>query len=358
MRKLLLWSATFLGVSFMMTSCQFMPEEAVLPQPPVIRSYEMKSYRQDTVQRGDLILQRKMNCTYMPAKEEKLSFEIGGVLIDSVYVSEGQKVEKGDLLVTLEQENMLEELASQEYKLKVLALEKEHAAEQEELDKILLALNAQKRGEEEEEIESSYAKQQKEIEDSIYIETLRLQEMKEELRKRELRASIAGTITKITQVEDGDRSVRGAAFVTVSDMDTTVFTVKGTDADFFKTGDRVTIECQRKEYEAYVIEPSELGIEKGPDADGGNKVVYLKMEYPDPTLEENARGTINLTLEEKKDVLYVNNKAIKTSNGEQFVYMLDEDGMRVMRPVTTGMESGSLIEITSGLEEGEVVILE
>lgn len=358
MRKLLLWSATFVGVSFLMTSCQFMPEEAVLPEPPVIRSYETKSYRQDVVKRGDLAVQRKMTCTYMPAKEEKLSFEIGGVLIDTVYVSEGQKVKEGDLLITLDQENMLEQIASQEYNLKVLALEKEHAAEQEELDLIIQKLNAQKRGEEDKEVESSYADLQKEIEDSIYIETLRLEEMKEALSLRELRAGISGTVTKVVKVEDGDRSVKGTTVVTVSDMDTTVFTVKGNDTRFFEIGDRVTIECQKKEYEAYVIDPAELGIEEDPNVKDAEKTVYLKMEYPDPTLEEKTKGTINLTLEEKKDILYVNYKAIKTSNGEQFVYMLDEEGLRVMRPVTTGMESGSLIEITSGLEEGEVVILE
>ena len=63
-------------------------------------------------------------------------------------------------------------------------------------------------------------------------------------------------------------------------------------------------------------------------------------------------------LDERKNVLYVNNKAIHTVNGNPFVYMLDKDGLRTMRYVTLGLELKDTIEITSGLEEGDQVIIE
>jgi RND family efflux transporter MFP subunit len=291
----------------------------------------------------------------MPAKEEKLSFSIGGVLIDTVYANEGQMVKKGDLLVKLEQENLIEQIAEQKYKLKVLELEKEHAAKQMELDLILLQLEAEKSGEKDAELVSSYADQIQDLEDSIYIENLRLQDLEKALALREIRAGISGTVTKVSKVKEGDRSVKGNVIVTVSDMDTTVFVVQGNDASYFTEGDQVTIQCQRKEYEAYVVNPKEMGIE---DKEGDGKVAYLKMKYPDPTLEEKSRGTVYIVLDQRTNALYVSNKAIKTSNGEEFVYMLDEEGMRVMRPVTTGMESDGYIEIVSGLAEGEAVIIE
>lgn len=74
-------------------------------------------------------------------------------------------------------------------------------------------------------------------------------------------------------------------------------------------------------------------------------------------LESGDRGTLTLTLDTREDTLYVNSKAISRADGRAFVYYIDEGGMRRMQEVETGLETGKLTEILSGLDEGDEIIL-
>ena len=64
----------FMVLPFVCASCGIMPEEEELPAAPVIRSYEAAEYEQALVMRGDMILTKKVKCTYASAKQEKYSF--------------------------------------------------------------------------------------------------------------------------------------------------------------------------------------------------------------------------------------------------------------------------------------------
>lgn len=375
MRKKYKISWILLLVPVLFTACQILPEEEVLPDAPVVRSYEVKEYKQTAVLRGDLIVKTKVNCTYVPAKEEDLSFSLGGLLVEKIYVTEGQQVKKGDLLAELEQENLQEQISSQEYQLKVLMLQMEHLQEQHTLElrkheiqladlesRLSLAHEYQKESletqitkQEQKKAETinTYNKQVQDIEDTIYIETLRLEELRTDLEARRIYAGIDGTITYVQDTKEGDRSVKDERYITVSDMDTTVFTVKGENAQYFTTGDQVTLTCQKKEYEAEVVDGAQLGLQTEDEA-----VAYLKLTQPDPTLEDGDRGTIELTLDQRLDTLYVSAKAVKTANGESFVYVLDDNGMRTTQTITTGLVVSGNVEILSGLEEGASVIVD
>ena len=205
-------------------------------------------------------------------------------------------------------------------------------------------------------IEEAYERQLQEAEDSVYIAQLRLKELQEELQERQIYAGIDGTVTYLQKVKEGDRSVKGKVFVTVADLDTVVFTVKGKSAEYFPVGSTVTVLYEKKEFPAQAVEPSSLGLAQ--QQEGEESMAYLQLLQPDPSLENGVSGTIRVTLDYREDVLYVNKKAIKTADGGQFVYMLDEDGLRIRREVVTGLECGDYIEIMDGLAEGESVIID
>lgn len=378
MRKKLLRWLPFMIVPLVFTSCQLMPEEEVLPAVPVVRSYEVQEYEWSTVMRGDLVSSKNVRCTYMPAKEEKLSFSLGGVYIDKIHVSQGQQVEAGQVLAELEQENLQEQISDQEYLLKTLKLTKSHIQENMQLNlskyDIILAdiewemertsgmflSRLEKEQEQQEkwraESEKQYQAQLQDVEDSIYIQNLRLEEMQENLRERQITADFDGTVTYVRKVTDGQLSVKGQTFITISDMNTTVFAVKGDDAVYFPAGTEVILTCQKKEFVAHAVEAKELGLPEAKEDE--DPIAYLKLSQPDPTLEDGDNGTINLVLDERKNVLYVDKAAIKTANGQPFVYLLNEEDLRVMQEVSTGLVSGDYIEIISGLKEGDRVIVD
>ncbi len=70
--------------------------------------------------------------------------------------------------------------------------------------------------------------------------------------------------------------------------------------------------------------------------------------------------TADVTFVEKQvnDVLIVSNKCVQSIDGKQYVLMYDENNKIVEKEVTTGFSDGFDVEITSGLNEGDIVLLE
>ncbi|MGZ8763662.1 MAG: efflux RND transporter periplasmic adaptor subunit [Acidimicrobiia bacterium] len=70
--------------------------------------------------------------------------------------------------------------------------------------------------------------------------------------------------------------------------------------------------------------------------------------------------TAEITTAERENVLQVSSAAVTTSNGQSTVEIATNgtaNGPTETRTVETGMSSGGMVEITSGLEEGEKVVI-
>lgn len=400
MKKLLRWIGAVAMLSTALTGCALFPEEETFPVAPTVQSYEVQEYDFATVLRGDLFVTDTVRCDYVPAKIENLSFGLDDEHIENIYVTQGQQVKAGDLLAELAQEDLKEKIQSQEYQINLLAIKIKHLKEDwklqsskydsklnailEELETIrtqitllaqwqageieekptdmtmdalhrreaeLVAQRDARRGEVG--MNEAYMQQLQSLEDSVYIENLYLEELKQDLKARQIVAGIDGTVTYISKVKEGQLSEAGSLFITVSDMTTTAFTVEGNDAAYFPVGTETTIEIGGTEHTAVSVEASVLGMEEQEKA-----TAYLMLEQPDPLLESGDRGRITVVLDSRINVLYVTKKAIQTANDRQFVYVLNEDGLKVMQDVTVGLVSGKNIEIVSGLSEGDSVVLE
>lgn len=336
----------------MLTACQLLPAEEELPAAPVIHSYEAAEYKQTAVIRGDLSLTRRVPCEYVPASKEQLAFSLGGEYIDRICVAEGDQVQPGQLLAELVKDDLTEQIAAQEYEIQVLELKQQHLEENMALE--LSRLEALHVGaKQKQEAREKYEQQLQETGDSLYIQGLCLEELRSELELRQLRAGIGGTVTFVRSLAPGQRSTEGRVMITIADMTSTAFTVKGDDAAYFPPGTHTFIQQGGRELEAVSVDAAELGITNSEETSRA----YLRLIQPDPTLEDGVKGYIELTLDSRQDVLYVSKKAIKTAGNRRFVYLLDENDLKVTRDVTTGLEAGDFVEITSGLSEGESVII-
>jgi multidrug efflux pump subunit AcrA (membrane-fusion protein) len=76
-----------------------------------------------------------------------------------------------------------------------------------------------------------------------------------------------------------------------------------------------------------------------------------------PELELGALVRVSAVLEEKQDVLWLPPSALQTFHGRTFVIVQEEDGTQPRVDVVTGIESLERVEIVSGLEEGQVVVV-
>lgn len=88
--------------------------------------------------------------------------------------------------------------------------------------------------------------------------------------------------------------------------------------------------------------------------------VLIDVEKADAPLRPGLNITCDIYTSEKKDIIIAPMEVIKEDkDGNKFVFIVDEKA-RVMRekPVKTGITSDMMLEITEGLNEGDVVVLD
>lgn len=73
---------------------------------------------------------------------------------------------------------------------------------------------------------------------------------------------------------------------------------------------------------------------------------------------EGMTGTVTFVAKQVKDVLCISNRAVTAENGVQYVKVKQEDGTIEQVEVTTGFSDGRNCEVKTGLNEGDIVIIE
>lgn len=390
MRRKHLGLIAFMLIPVILSGCQLLPQEEVLPAAPVIHAYEAEEYEYATVARGDMASTTTLTAYYEIIKQQDLSFPLGGFYIASVSAEVGQQVKAGDILATLEQGDIQTQIDAKQHEINKRYKESEHLKEtleleltqsdatlaslEQELQQLqasvpaeedaetiqqrIDALILQKESLEQRKIsaQNTYDQQMQSIDDSLYVASLRLKELKSTLEHRQLVAEIDGVVTYVYYMPGEYHSIKDETYITVSDLNSAAFTVDEKHAAYFPVGTEVIITCNGQEYEAIVVEAADLGIDE-PDTEEPAPV-YCKLKESTLSFKEYEKGTISVTEEQRTNVLYVQQEAVHTANDESFVYLIDEDGLRTMQSVATGLQANGFIEIVTGLNEGDRVIIE
>ena len=85
-----------------LTGCGLLPKEEELPMAPLLLEGETEDYVVSQVVRGDVVIQEQIRASYVPSSTEKLGFELGDEKISKVYVSVGDSIKAGDVLMELD----------------------------------------------------------------------------------------------------------------------------------------------------------------------------------------------------------------------------------------------------------------
>ena len=331
----------------LLTGCGLIPEEEVLRTAPIVSEYKAEEYNYVLVERGDIQTDENVVCYYQPTKEETLSFQISGEYYGNVYLQVGDEVKKGDLLAELQMEDIDNAASDSKKAIKKIELSIEHLNNMIALEKERLIITK----EENASSLDNYESQKIQAEDSLYIEQERLKE-KEELKKnRQLYAGIDGIVTSIKLCQAGDRSIEGEDFITIMDSNLS-FTAQTKNWDRFTIGQEVDVYVGDVIYKTIVS-----SMDEEANKDTGVKLIQFALTEP-ANLAQGARGQFALVLKEIKDMLSVPLKAVTTVGDKSIVYSIDKDGFKTVRTVEIGVIINSRVEILSGIEEGESVIMD
>ena len=335
-------------------------------------TYTGVSQETTEVERGDISpvfehiieIQGYEEITYRVEKDKAEDLDmIYKATLDKVHVSLGDRVSAGDTLISFKSENLDKELKEKSDKKAEAALKKEHLLRMMEIDSSL-----------------DYSSDIALLDEEIRLANVQISDIQDTYRSINIIAEKDGVVSYINpSVQDGFMVV-ASPMITVSEdagyylMDLTGDTdtasegdakLVSTDVDFH-IGDVYDAKTYMGEYQVEVIakpgtegpEGSEV-VASDTDASQGadgmyDGKVYLKL-VGDEKLKEKIL-ILSINLPEKKDALYVDRRAIISSEKGDFVYKQYGDEF-IATEIVKGDEVGQYIIVKEGLEEGDVVSL-
>lgn len=361
-----LWAAALIVV-LILQGCALFPKEEAIKTVPVPETAGRPSYDMREVKRGDISKLVVVNVQYMPVADEDLTITDTRLPFTEILCSIGDQVEPGDLIARqdcteLEKQldGLLTEQAQKEMEKSNLEEMRELKSEQQSELWNAASYKERENMQTEEEVYASYTAQIRKVEDRLKVLEILIEECRETIAGRELRTTIHGTVTYMMGMDDkGYLNVSSASVVaTVSDIANSYFRAETEYFKKFKAGDRYPIMIKSDEYELEVVDAKTINADmKDPGA--AKQYVYFRLTSLDVSLENGTRGVIRLTTDSKENVLYIPSKAVhEQSDGRYIVYCFDDNDILNIREVTIGLDTGSFVEITGGLEEGDQVTVD
>ena len=314
-------------------------------------------YKLVVVTRTNVTNEKTFYCNYSETTSMDLSFETGGKKYGEIYVSKGMEVAAGDLLATLEMGSLEKDIEALE---ESIASHEEALAQSNELMNLEIKkvttkfnygmISSSQKEQELARIENSYSSTNKRLSETLYLEYLEHYTLTTKRDSYSIYAPIDGVITYVSsEMRNSDKtSIQGKTMISITHASECVFQARTPLTSYYKDGDIVTINMTKGGTGTY-----EAIIQLSPDDE---ELMYLYPTEEIADLEIGARATSSLMIDSRENVLAVENTAIHSAVDFEYVYYINEDGVRDMKIVETGLTGGGMTEIISGLEFGETII--
>lgn len=287
------------------------------------------------------------------------SFEVSGT-VTKVYVDEGDTVKKGQILATVGRTALVATRTAAASSLEAAISQLDDDEDDDASDVQIAADKA-----------------------AIVSARATLADAREAVENATLRASIAGTVTSVdmskgdsvgssssSSSSDSSSMSMGSSTTSSSSTDTSGTisivstgsfvvdaTVAAEDADQLKKGLQAEITATGVDDTIYGT-VSEVGLVAQTN-DSGAAVfpVTIAVTGKQKDLYAGVSATVSIVVKQIPDVLTVTSTALSTEDGKTYVTKL-VDGKEVKTEVETGETYGMTTEITSGLEEGDQVVVQ
>jgi len=291
-----------------------------------VNTYSTVACLKDTVKLTDT-----KEVFYHQGSEQEICFDEGGKRVERVYVKKGDAVSKGDLILELSNPNLEEQIENINYQLKLIQINETYFGS----------------------MMDDYAKEDTAADVAYYNK--KLADLKERLGKCKVYATIDGVVHDIDSKLEGSTTRKDQVVMTIVD---------GADGFFMSSDADMVQECKAdSEYAMtvkigsasgeYVITP--MNMETWTEEEQYFEVVS-RPETVELTVD--TKGNVTIPIEEKANVLCIPNLCIYEADGQKYVYMVDDEGMKTVQFIKTGLVGDEYTEIISGLEEGQQVIMQ
>jgi HlyD family secretion protein len=183
-------------------------------------------------------------------------------------------------------------------------------------------------------------------------------------------APITGKILNV-KAKNGDGIKSGDILITLGNPSQELVNLQlGTlDAAKVKVGQLAKLKVigpNSKEYTGKVqdIQPQAITGDgaSGASSGGGSSTqakvpATVLLDKPTRTLIPGSQVSVEIIVEQRKNVVAVNLEAVQRDEGEPFIWIQDKQGKAQKQKVTLGLEGTTKVEIKSGLKAGDKIIL-
>lgn len=264
----------------------------------------------------------------VPIKKVDMCFKFKGGYLSKLNVKSGDTVKKGQVLAELDTTDKKNAIKEEEIRLKQAQLAYENAEQSgaSETQKQILQLN-------------------------IDAEKLKMKQLQDDLKSAVLTADISGKVINVADVKISQFISGYQSLLTIADTEGIQVQCDGNLPDF-TIGSKAVIKAGSTSYKGEVVTNT---YEPNSNSQNGRVVVKFLEEPKNLVIGDGV--TVICTIEKKDNVVVIPYKAVRAGeDGHSYVKIYENDDI-VERYIEKGIQDGDNIEITTGISEGEIVIL-
>jgi multidrug efflux system membrane fusion protein len=294
----------------------------------------------------------------IPLYTVTVTSRVDGELLQVLY-REGDIVQKGDLLVQIDPRPFQVQLEQAEGQLMRDQAILDNARIDLKRFEILVAQKAAP--------EQQLATQRatvRQSEGTVKIDQGLIDSAKLNLVYTEITAPIAGRVG-LRLVDPGNlvraADTNGLLVITQIDPISAIFTI-AEDAlpqvlQKLRAGQTLRAYAYDRDLTTFLAQGTLSTVDNQIDPTTGTVRIRAQFENGSARLFPNEFVNVRLLVDEKRNVVLLQNAAIQRSSNKVFAYVVKADSTVTVRPITVGTTEGDDSEITSGLKPGELVVM-
>lgn len=294
------------------------------------------TYTTENAVRGDLAQTVSVTGEIIPENEASLAFQIGGE-VSQIYIEVGDRVTKGQRIAQLKAGTLLEDLAQAEKSLEAQKQTYEHMKDEDD----------------------TYSNEQQASQKATvqqYESVVR--EAKVNLARTVLYSPIEAVVTE-KNINIGEVVTANQQVLNVMGEGALEIRADVPESDIVKVAVGQKADVTFDALPSSEIIPAEV-IEIDPASTVIQDVVYYRVKLKfaaDPRIKPGMSADVDVKTAEKKDVIIIPLRAVKTEGDKEYVEILKEENMTEKVFITTGLKGDDgMVEIPSGLFGGEKVV--
>ncbi len=322
---------------------------------------ESESTRTAVVERGDILIVLQEVGVIDPLYKAEVKSKVSGTITD-IRVEEGRKVSTGDILALIEpdvgQANIISRIEStlRKAEVNIKQTERELNRKKELFEEGLIAQDELEEAEE----NHSIAR----IEYSTAQEQLKLLGGGGSASLYKVRAPTPGVIIQRC-MEKGEMAIGtssymgGSVLFVIGDLEQLVVKAEINEVDIGTIREGQPVEITVDAFPKEVLNGEITMISPAARDKGGIKVFDIRIEIlsPDPYLKPGMTANIDISAAKREDILVVPIESIFTQKEKDVVYSR-RNPKWVREEVVVGINDLDKVEIVSGLSEGDTIALE